>query len=181
MYNNFQGNYSEHVDADQLFSIKQDLNENLREFFKCFGQVRCQVKDINETTIINASMCGLRKGPITEYNAQKPIRTVEKLFDKMKEYARAEKDSVRWDINSANRVVEVKVTAKAIEESQPRKYQKGQKGHQMYNIESDVEDGFTGGSRGRGRERGHDEAWCEIHSNCEHATRECYSIAANLR
>lgn len=99
-----------------------------------------------------------QESPLTEYNARKPIRTVEKLFDKIGEYARAE-DSARRDVDSMNPVTEVKGTAQVIEKSQPQKYKKGQKGCHVYNVESGVEDGFVGGGRGRGG----GEAKCEIH------------------
>lgn len=76
------------------------------------------MKDINQTTIINVAMHGLRKGPLIEYNTRKPIRAVEKLFfNQMEEYAWVEEDSMRRDVDSMNHVVEIKGTAQAIEES----------------------------------------------------------------
>ena len=93
--NNFQGNYAEPKDAGHLFAVKQAPTETLRSFFKKFTEVKCQLKGVNETTIINAATCGLQKGPLSERLARKPVRTVTELFDKMEEYARAEEDSVR--------------------------------------------------------------------------------------
>lgn len=45
---------------------KADLGESLRSFFKKFAEVKCQVKGVNETTIINAAICGLQTGPLSE-------------------------------------------------------------------------------------------------------------------
>lgn len=93
--NNFQGNYAEPKDAGHLFAVKQAPGETLRSFFRKFAEVKCQVGDVNETTVINAATCGLQKGPLSERLARKPISTVAELFDKMEEYARAEEDSTR--------------------------------------------------------------------------------------
>lgn len=93
--NNFQGNYTEPKDAGHLFAIKQAPDESLRSFFKKFVEVKCQVKGVNETTVINTTTCGLQRGPLSERLARKPIRIVAELFDKMEEYARAEEDSTR--------------------------------------------------------------------------------------
>ena len=75
--------------------LKHAPNESLRSFFRKFAEVKCQIKDVNETTVINAATCGLRNGPLSERLARKPVHTVTELFDKMKEYARAEEDNVR--------------------------------------------------------------------------------------
>ena len=83
--NNFQGNYTEPKDAGHLFAIKQAPNESLRSFFRKFAEVKCQVKGVNETTIINAATCGLRNGPLSERLARKPVCSVTDLFDKMEE------------------------------------------------------------------------------------------------
>ena len=61
--NNFQGNYTEPKNAGHLFAIKQTPGESLRSFFKKFAEVKCQVKGVNGTTIINAATRGLQKGP----------------------------------------------------------------------------------------------------------------------
>ena len=57
--NTFQGNHAEPKDAGHLFAIKQASGESIRNFFKKFAEVKCQVKGVNETTVINAATCGL--------------------------------------------------------------------------------------------------------------------------
>lgn len=65
----------------------------MSNFLKGFIEVKFQVKGISETTVILAATCGLKKGPLAERLAQKPLRTVIELFDKIEEYARVEEDS----------------------------------------------------------------------------------------
>lgn len=60
--NNFQGNYTEPKDAGHLFAVKQAPGKSFCSFFRKFAEVKCQVKNVNETTIINAATCGLQKG-----------------------------------------------------------------------------------------------------------------------
>lgn len=85
IYNNFQGKYAEPKDAECVFAIKHAPDESLRNFFKWFVEVKHQVKDVNETTVVIAATCGLQKVPLAKRLAQKPIRTVRELFDIMEE------------------------------------------------------------------------------------------------
>ena len=121
--NNFQGNYTEPKGPGDLFAVKQAPGESLRAFFKRFAEVKCQVKNINEATVINAATCGLQRGPLAERLARKPVHTVAELFDKMEQYARAEEDSTRRATTLASPIA----TAAAEQPAKARsEYQHGQ-------------------------------------------------------
>lgn len=81
--------------------------------------------NINESTIINVAICGLKKVPLTEYNARKHIKTMVKLYDKMEQYARTEQDSARQDLDVAPSHEDEKGALKAGEGSQSQKSSRG--------------------------------------------------------
>ena len=135
--NNFQGNYTELKDTGHLFALKQAPGESLRSFFRKFAEVKCQVKGVNETTIINTATFGLRKGPLSERLARKPVRMVTELFDKMEEYARAEEDNTRraTTLTTPAHTPGALATTAAGAPAKPRANDYKQKGRSVYHVD----------------------------------------------
>ena len=201
--NNFQGNYVEPKDAGHLFAVKQAPDETLRSFFRRFAEVKCQVKGVNETTVINAATCGLQKGPLSERLACKPISTVAELFDKMEEYARAEEDSNRRAEGASTaaprKTSGEKTSGQQDQAAQTASKPRGnyrQKGRGVYHVDAaqNQEGSKRGGRGGRNRGRGRGRhggrqpdardgaeritSYCDLHGECPHTTADCRTIAA---
>lgn len=77
-----------------MFAVRHGPIESLRSFFKRFTEVKWQLKDVTDITIINAARCELRVALMAKRMARNPIHTMDKLFDKMEEYTRMEEDCV---------------------------------------------------------------------------------------
>lgn len=202
--NNFQENYIESKDAGHLFIIKQAPGESLRSFFKKFPEVKCQVKGVNEITIINAATCGLQRGHLSERLAYKPIHTATELFDKIEQYAQAKEDSSRRvegtpSATSAQPSNEPKQTTPlppaTPTTSKPRN-NFHQRGWNVYHLDAGQtsEGAKRGGRAGSGRGRGHGchggrhpdtrsgvegiTSYCDLHGECSHITADCCTITA---
>ena len=180
--NNFQGNYIEPKGPGDLFALKQAPGESLRAFFRKFAEVKCQVKNINEATVINAATCGLQRGPLAERLARKPVHTVAELFDKMEQYARAEEDSAR-----RTGAPGASTSLAATEPPTKARSDYRQKGRNVYHVDGkpSSDGGKRGGRGGRGRGRGRargggrqsDNPFCELHGAGTHTTQECRTLA----
>lgn len=145
--------------AGHLFAVKQAPGESLHNFFRKFVKVKCQVRGVNETTIINVATCRLQKGPLSERLARKLVRTVTELFDKMEEYAWAKEDSTRRAAAPAAQAPILyapptkggPAATTAVAPAKPRANDYRQKGRNIYHVDGSLtpEGGRRGGC-GRG-------------------------------
>ena len=86
---------AEKVTAGDLFAVKQQPSESLKNYMRRFVHVRCQAKGLSEDTIIDAAIQGIRGGLLAGKLTRKRPQSVEELFNKMEEYARSEMDHIR--------------------------------------------------------------------------------------
>jgi hypothetical protein len=88
----FQGFQTKPVTTQALFQCTQDHEEYLQAYVRRFLRLRAQAPTMPNEIVIEAMIKGLRPGPTTQYFAKKPPQTLEKLFQKMDEYIRADND-----------------------------------------------------------------------------------------
>jgi hypothetical protein len=70
----------------------QDHEEYLQVYVQRFLRLRAQAPTVPNEIIIEAMIKGLRPGPMAQYFAKKPPRTLEKLLQRIDEYIRADND-----------------------------------------------------------------------------------------
>ncbi|XP_066167872.1 chromatin modification-related protein eaf-1-like [Oryza sativa Japonica Group] len=78
-----------------LLGIRQRPGESIREYMRRFSQAQCQVQDITEASVINATSAGLLEGELTRKIANKEPQTLEHLLRIIDGFARGEEDSKR--------------------------------------------------------------------------------------
>jgi hypothetical protein len=88
----FQGFQTKPVTAHALFQCTQDHEEYLQAYVRRFLRLRAQAPTVPNEIVIEAMIKGLRPGPIAQYFVRKSPQTLEKLFQKMDEYIRADND-----------------------------------------------------------------------------------------
>jgi hypothetical protein len=88
----FQGFQTKSVTAHALFQYTQEHEEYLQAYVQRFMHLRAQAPTVPNEMVIEAMIKGLRPGPTSQYFARKPPQTLEKLFQKMDEYIRADND-----------------------------------------------------------------------------------------
>jgi hypothetical protein len=76
---------------DLLNCIQQD-NEPLSKYLERFIQLKAQVPNVPEATVIAATIEGLAIGQCASHLSREPPATVKELFEVMREYARSEDD-----------------------------------------------------------------------------------------
>jgi hypothetical protein len=92
---NFRGTYEEPKTQQHLLGIRQRPGESIREYMRRFSQAQCQVQDITEASVINATSAGLLEGELTRKIANKEPQTLEHLLRIIDGFARGEEDSKR--------------------------------------------------------------------------------------
>jgi hypothetical protein len=88
----FQGFQTKPVTAQTLFQCTQDHEAYLQAYVRRFLQLQAQAPTVPSEIAIEAIIKGLRSGPSTQYFVRKPHQTLEKFFQKMDEYIRADND-----------------------------------------------------------------------------------------
>jgi hypothetical protein len=88
----FQGFQTKPVTAQALFQCTQDHEEYLQAYVRRFLRLRAQAPTVPNEIVIEAMIKGLRSGPTAQYFVRKPPQTLEKPFQKMDEYIRADND-----------------------------------------------------------------------------------------
>lgn len=89
----FLGTYEELKTQQYLFGIHQKPGESTREYARHFSQARCQVQDITEASVINATSAGLCPSELTRKKCRKEPQAVENLFRIIDGFARGEEDT----------------------------------------------------------------------------------------
>jgi Retrotransposon gag protein. len=92
---NFRGTYEEPKTQQHLLGSRQRPGESIREYMRRFSQVRCQVQDITEASVINAASAGLLEGELTRKIANKEPQMLKHLLRIIDGFARGEEDSKR--------------------------------------------------------------------------------------
>jgi hypothetical protein len=88
----FQGFQTKPVTAQALFQCTQDHEEYLQAYVRRFLHLRAQAPTVPNEIVIEAMIKGLRPGPMAQYFARKPPKTLEKLLQKMDKYIQADND-----------------------------------------------------------------------------------------
>jgi hypothetical protein len=88
----FQGFQTKPVTAQALFQCTQDHEEYLQAYVRRFLRLRAQSPTVPNEIVIEATIKGLRPGPIAQYFARKSPQTLDKLLQKMDEYIQADND-----------------------------------------------------------------------------------------
>ncbi|XP_066160599.1 uncharacterized protein [Oryza sativa Japonica Group] len=78
-----------------LLGIRQRQGESIREYMRRFLQARCQVQDITEASVINATSAGLLEDELTRKITNKEPQTLEHLLRIIDGFARGEENSKR--------------------------------------------------------------------------------------
>ena len=76
---------------DLLNCSQQDI-KSLSEYLERFIQLKAQVSNVSEATIIAATIEGLAIGQCATHFAREPLGTVKELFKVMRQYARSDDD-----------------------------------------------------------------------------------------
>jgi hypothetical protein len=92
MITSFQGFQTKPVTSQALFQCTQHHEEYLQAYVRGFLRLIEQAPKVPNEIVIAAMIKRLRPGPTAQYFARKPPQTLEKLFQKMDEYIRADND-----------------------------------------------------------------------------------------
>nr|ABG65975.1 retrotransposon protein, putative, Ty3-gypsy subclass [Oryza sativa Japonica Group] len=92
---NFRGTNEEPKTQQHLLGIRQRQGESIREYMRRFLQARCQVQDITEASVINATSAGLLEDELTRKITNKEPQTLEHLLRIIDGFARGEENSKR--------------------------------------------------------------------------------------
>lgn len=76
---------------DLMNCVQQDNEEYLERFI----QLKAQVPNVLEATVIAAAIDGLAIGQCASFLSREPLSTVKELFEIMRRYARSDKDYKR--------------------------------------------------------------------------------------
>jgi len=79
-----------------LLNCSQQDNESLSEYLERFIQLKAQVPNLPEATIIAAAIEGLAISQCIAHFARELPTTMKELFKVMRQYARSDDDFKRW-------------------------------------------------------------------------------------
>jgi 3-methyladenine DNA glycosylase Tag len=91
----FQGYHPGAKTTRDLLSCIQQNDESLSEYLERFIQVKAQVPNVPEATVIAVAIEGLAVGQYAAKLSRKPPTTVKELFEIMGQYAKSDDDFKR--------------------------------------------------------------------------------------
>jgi hypothetical protein len=88
----FQMFHDTTAESSDLYNCKQKDREPLRNFVRRFMQQRSQIPEADDKTTIKALIKGLTPGPTASHLTRKKPKTVEEIFNELKEYILSDDD-----------------------------------------------------------------------------------------
>jgi hypothetical protein len=196
----FQGYQSGTKTTTNLMNCIQQDNEPLSEYLERFIQLKAQVPNVPEATVIAAAIDGLAIGQCASFLSREPPTTVKELFEVMRRYARSDENYKRQKAKQTNMRQTGRIPRPPLQPNQQNvkpfravnnlQEDSGQSApEQEFRAQAQIQPyrpfdhssqgarggrGIHGGCDGRGRGRGQRPPYCAIcGENAGHFTRDC--------